>query len=196
MQCVGGNFWLNSELKVKTFSSFEQLWHSIKPSRFYFWQCFSFVLSFYFLYILICFKEKVEVGRHDRCFCMCSELCKYYNRPKYKPIKNQMNINQFCRPFIDKETNNCVSRPRMQSIDQSIKRYKHPAVYSIKKILVSNFKNRVFKFRPEMLVLFWKKKQCFESPCTTRQTFQQHDWFKLISTIHMNLINFIAARSH
>lgn len=82
------------------------------------------------------------------------------------------------------------------AINQSIKRYKHPAVYSIKKFLVSNFKNRVFKFRPEMLVLFWKKKQCFESPCTTRQTFQQHDWFKLISTIHMNLINFIAARSH
>lgn len=89
-----------------------------------------------------------------------------------------------------------VFQGRMQSINQSIKRYKHPAVYSIKLFLVSNFKNRVFKFRPEMLVLFWKKKQCFESPCTTRQTFQQHDWFKLISTIHMNLINFIAARSH
>lgn len=89
-----------------------------------------------------------------------------------------------------------VFQGRMQSINQSIKRYKHPAVYSIKKFLVSNFKNRVFKFRPEMLVLCWKKKQCFESPCTTRQTFQQHDWFKLISTIHMNLINFIAARSH
>lgn len=89
-----------------------------------------------------------------------------------------------------------VFQGRMQSINQSIKRYKHPVVYSIKIFLVSNFKNRVFKFRPEMLVLFWKKKQCFESPCTTRQTFQQHDWFKLISTIHMNLINFIAARSH
>lgn len=89
-----------------------------------------------------------------------------------------------------------VFQGRMHSINQSIKHYKHPAVYSIKIFLVSNFKNRVFKFRPEMLVLFWKKKQCFESPCTTRQTFQQHDWFKLISTIHMNLINFIAARSH
>lgn len=31
-------------------------------------------------------------------------------------------------------------------------------VYFIKIFFVLNFKNRVFKFRLEMLVLFWKKK--------------------------------------
>lgn len=87
-----------------------------------------------------------------------------------------MHINQFFRTTFNKKRIIVFQGLEYnQSINKSIKRYYHPAVYSIKKLLVSNFKNKEFKFRPDIFALFWKKKHCFESLCTKRQTFQQHD---------------------